>query len=228
MNKILKISFFAFAIFLLSDTSAFAQRRPSKKEKTDEPADAEKTEETTTRPTRSSAKTTDKYFDESGGFKHRLWYGGNFVLGLNGSSFAVGITPMVGYKIFEGFSVGPRIGLIYRSDAVFSAANPNQSLGRVSSVDYSLGAFTRYKFLGFLFLHAEYGYSSQSSGDVISNGNGGFTSVKNNRFNPYLGGGYNSSNGLFGYEIALLYDPTLPSTANISPLDIRFGFNYNF
>ena len=59
MNKILKISFFAFAIFLLSDTAAFAQRRPSKK--TDEPTDAEKKEETT-RPTRAASKSTDKYF----------------------------------------------------------------------------------------------------------------------------------------------------------------------
>jgi hypothetical protein len=214
MNKILRISFYAFAIFLLADSAAFAQRRPSKKEKTDEPADAEKTEETTTRPTRST-KTTDKYFDESGGFKHRLWYGGGFNLGLSGSAFQVGITPMVGYKIVGELSAGPRLGIAYTS---FS-----NGATRESFTDYNAGVFARYKFLGFLFLHAEYGYSSKNYLDQF------YRPVKLNRSSPALGGGYNSSNGVVGYEISILYDPTIGDiTSTISPLDIRFGFNYNF
>lgn len=216
MNKIIRISFFALAIFLLNDASAFAQRRPSKKEKTDEPAN---TEDSTTRPTRRTTKTTDKYFDESGGFKHRLWYGGGFTLGLNsnnyGSSFAVGVTPMIGYKIVGDLSAGPRFGVVYNSQGFGNV--------RVSWTDYSLGAFARYKFLGFLFLHAEYGYSSKAIG--LDNSG---SAIKANRFSPALGGGYNSGNGVFGYEIALLYDPTLANNAFISPLDIRAGFTYNF
>jgi hypothetical protein len=223
MNKILKISFFAFAIFLLSDTAAFAQRRPSKKTDEPTPTDGEKKEETT-RPTRGASKSTDKYFDESGGFKHRLWYGGNLILNFAGNSygsaFAVGVTPMVGYKIIGDLSAGPRAGLVYNSQSAFGT--------RVSWTDYSAGVFTRYKFLGFLFLHAEYGYSSQFSGLISPDGKGGYNAVKINRFNPYLGGGYNSSNGIVGYEIALLYDPTLANNPNLNPLDIRFGFNYNF
>jgi hypothetical protein len=214
MNKILKISYFAFAIFLLGDTAAFAQRRPSKKEKTDEPADAEKKDETTTRPTRSS-KSTDKYFDESGGFKHRLWYGGGFDLALNGGAFKVGITPMVGYKIVGDLSAGPRLGIAYTS---FS-----NGISRESFTDYNAGVFARYKFLGFLFLHAEYGYSSKNYLD--SN----YKPIKLNRYSPALGVGYNSGNGTFGYEISLLYDPTIGDiTSSISPLDFRVGFNYNF
>jgi hypothetical protein len=215
MNKILRISFFAFAIFLIIDSAAFAQRRPSKKTDEPTPTDGEKKEETTTRPTRAASKSTDKYFDESGGFKHRLWYGGGFNLGLSGSSFQVGITPMVGYKIVGDLSAGPRMGITYNSYS--------NGVTRESVTDYYAGAFARYKFLGFLFLHAEYGYSSKNYFDQYYN------PIKLNRFSPALGGGYNSSNGLFGYEIALLYDPTIGNiTSSISPLDIRFGFNYNF
>jgi hypothetical protein len=215
MNKILRISFFAFAIFLLTDSSAFAQRRPSKKEKTDEPADAEKTEETTTRPTRKTSKSTDKYFDETGGFKHRLWYGGGFNLGLSGSTFTIGITPMVGYKIIGDLSAGPRVGIVYNSF--------NFRGTRESATDYYAGAFARYKFLGFLFLHAEYGYASNAYVDGNT-----LNVVKLNRSHPSLGGGYNSGNGVFGYEIALLYDPTIADIPSLNPLDIRIGFTYNF
>jgi hypothetical protein len=219
MNKILRISFFAFAIFLLSGSVAFAQRRPSKKTDEPTPTDGEKKEETT-RPTRAASKSTDKYFDESGGFKHRLWYGGNFVLNFSGntygSAFAVGVTPMVGYKIIGDLSAGPRVGLIYNSQGIAGT--------RISWTDYSIGGFVRYKFLGFLFAHAEYGYSSEAIGFDT----GTLTAVKANRFAPRLGGGYNSGNGLFGYEIALLYDPTIANNPYINPLDIRVGFTYNF
>jgi hypothetical protein len=216
MNKILRISFFAFALLLLNASDALAQRRPSK-EKTDDP---EKKEETTTRPSRSSAKTTDKYFDESGGFKHRLWYGGNFVLNFNsnqfGSAFAVGVTPMVGYKIIGNLSAGPRLGIVYNSQGFGGT--------RISWTDYSAGLFARYKFLGFLFLHTEYGFSSEA----IGFDSGTLKAVKATRYSPKLGGGYNSGNGVFGYEIALLYDPTLADNQYINPLDIRVGFTYNF
>ena len=47
--------------------------------------------------------STEEYFDESGGFAHRLWYGGGFNLnfGGNGGSnqLLIGVSPMVGFKI---------------------------------------------------------------------------------------------------------------------------------
>ena len=219
MNKILKISLLATAILLLNMSSAFAQRRPSKKtdeeEKTEQPTKSE-------RPTKSS-KSTDKYFDESGGFKHKLWYGGGFALGFNsnifGSSFNVGVTPMVGYKIIGGLSAGPRVGLIYNSQGINNI--------RVNWIDYSAGAFARFKFLGSIFVHAEYGYSSSAIG-FLPDSQGKYYAEKANRWHPGLGGGYNSGNGTFGYEISLIYDPTLSNNPYISPLDIRAGFTYNF
>src|SRR5690349_9643560 len=65
----------------------------------------------------SNKKDVDKYFDESGGFKHRLWYGGGFNLGYQGGSdysiFNIGITPMIGYKIIPRVSFRPRLGIDY-------------------------------------------------------------------------------------------------------------------
>ena len=57
--------------------------------------------------------STEEYFDESGGFAHRLWYGGGFNLnfGGNGGSnqLLIGVSPMVGFKINDIFSLGPRV-----------------------------------------------------------------------------------------------------------------------
>jgi hypothetical protein len=217
MNKILKISLLAMAVLLLDASSMMAQRRQTKKEKTEEDT------EVLGGKKKKSTKSTDSYFDESGGFKHRLWYGGNFILNFTGnnygSAFAVGVTPMVGYKIIGGLSAGPRLGVVYNSQGIDNT--------RISWTDYSAGAFARYKFLGFLFLHAEYGFSSRGT-NFVSGPNGSIEVLKTNRFSPNLGAGYNSGNGVVGYEIALLYDPTLANNPNISPLDIRFGFTYNF
>jgi hypothetical protein len=221
MKKLLKISYLALAFLFFCTLTASAQIKPSTKKKTDaEPAKEQQDDYST--PTSTKKKTTaktDSYFDESGGFKHRLWYGGNFILGLSsnsyGSSFAIGVTPMVGYKIIGGWSVGPRLGVTYNSQG-FNGV-------RINWTDYAAGAFTRLKFLETFFLHAEYGYSSKGIGiDQFAQ------IVKENRVSPAFGGGYNSGNGLFGYEIALLYDPSLANNAYVNPLDIRAGFTYKF
>ena len=75
MKKILTIGFLTAFFVFLSDMDATAQRRKSKDEPTeqkdDTPADTQKPDK--------KKKKTDDYFDEKGGFKHRLWYGGNFI-----------------------------------------------------------------------------------------------------------------------------------------------------
>jgi hypothetical protein len=221
MKKLLKISYLALGFLFFLNLDASAQIKPTKKKTdtpTEQPSEQEDAKPSPTAKKKTTQKTAD-YFDESGGFKHRLWYGGNFILGLSsnsyGSSFAVGVTPMVGYKIIGGLSVGPRLGVTYNSQG-FNGT-------RITWTDYAAGAFARYKFLQTFFLHAEYGYSSKGIGIDQSS-----KIVKDNRFSPAFGGGYNSGGGLFGYEIALLYDPTLSNNAYVNPLDIRAGFTYKF
>ena len=235
MKKILKISYLALAFMLIGSLTASAQIKPTKK-KTDEPTQQEdaKPSTTTTRSSSTKKKKTDDYFDESGGFKHRLWYGGNFNLGLNsgqGSSlFAIGITPMVGYKIIGGLSAGPRLGITYTS---LKTLNSNNQISSVGLVDYSAGVFMRYKAFENFFAHAEYEYLSQEFpggdqyGRIFLGADGKPIKIRQSRQNKYLGIGYNSG-GIFGYEITGLYNFTVDNTTIESPFSLRIGFTYKF
>jgi hypothetical protein len=212
--------------------------KPSTKEQTDTPAESESTD---TKPSTSAkkktvAKKTDQYFDESGGFKHRLWYGGSFNLGFDGdgqsySLFTIGLTPMVGYKIIGGLSAGPRLGFNYSKYKVQYTANQTIT---VNLTDYTIGAFTRYKVFKNFFAHVEGDFSSaQIPGSanqqwaIIKDVNGKPFTYRDNSVNYYAGAGYNSG-GLIGYEIMALYNFSVPKNSVQSPLELRFGFSYNF
>ncbi|MEL6926802.1 MAG: hypothetical protein AAFO94_22365, partial [Bacteroidota bacterium] len=183
---------------------------------------------------KGKSRDVDQYFDESGGFKHRLWYGGGFNLGFNGfngvTQFNIGISPMVGYKIFEKLSVGPRIALDYTfikfpvSQNLFASAQP---------VSFSIGAFTRFKILPTIFAHAEYEWQNRGSiydefNNIIFKGNDNVQIFHYPRNNTYLGLGYNSGGGLFGYEIYGLYNFNVDNTTSESPFVLRIGFTYKF
>ncbi len=237
MKKLLKISYLALGFLFFLNLEASAQIKPTKK-KTDTPTEQpSEQEDSKPSPTtkKKTTKKTDQYFDESGGFKHRLWYGGNFNLGLNsgnGSSiFAIGVTPMIGYKIIGGLSAGPRLGITYTS---LKTVNSRNAISSVGLTDYSAGLFARYKALQNFFAHAEYEYLSQqfpggdNYGRILLDVDGKAVKVRENRQNRYLGLGYNSSDGLFGYEIMGLYNFNISDNTVESPFSIRFGFTYKF
>ena len=235
MKKILKISYLALAFMFIGSLTLSAQIKPSAKKKTDEPT--EQTEDTKPSPTakkKTTAKKTDDYFDESGGFKHRLWYGGSFNLNLSGSDgssyFVIGITPMIGYKIIGGLSAGPRIGVNYTS---IKSLNTQNKISSVGLTDFSLGAFTRYKAFQNFFVHAEYEYQSLQSafGDSYNriqlDADGKPIKERYSRTNYYGGIGYNSG-GIVGYEIMGLYNFNLPKDSFEQPFSLRFGLTYKF
>lgn len=217
MNKVLRITLLALFAILIANVDVHAQKSKSKSKK------------------KTTKDKTENYFDESGGFKHRLWYGGNFTLGYNSdgvsSSFQIGATPMVGYKIIGGLSAGPRVGMIYTS---YKSLN---ELGKYSTVglnDFSVGAFTRYKFLRNFFVHGEFEHESRQSPLFTSLGyialdasTGKPLKYREGKDNLYGGIGYNSG-GLIGYEIALLYNFLEPTDSYRQPFNIRIGFTYNF
>lgn len=235
MKKILKISYLALAFILIGSLTASAQIKPTKK-KTEEPTQQEdaKPSTTTTRSSSTKKKKTDDYFDESGGFKHRLWYGGGFNLGLNSgngaSLFAIGITPMVGYKIIGGLSAGPRVGITYTNIKTTDFSGKVNSVGLT---DYSAGVFTRYKAFENFFAHAEYEFISQQfaadngAGGILVGADGKPITVREGRQNYYAGIGYNSG-GIFGYEIMGLYNFNLPANSPDQPISLRIGFTYKF
>ncbi len=158
-------------------------------------------------------------------FADKLWYGGGFVLGfgsnVNASIFQIGVSPMVGYKLTKGLSVGPRLAFAYTN---YKEAG-SESLGLL---EFEPGVFARYR-LGPVFLHGELS-------DVIRNytdlNNGFFTAATgSSRFNQYLGLGYNSGDGYgWGTELAVLYNFAANTSAESleSPFNLRFGLTYKF
>jgi hypothetical protein len=162
-------------------------------------------------------KKKKKKKDDS--FKEHLWYGAGLGLGFsafNGqSSFGIGISPMVGYKIIPRISVGPRVSFFYTA----------QNL-----VDTEIGAFLRiHAFRGF-FLQGELGQGwdqelyLDNTGDVVKD-----TEVA---LNPYFGLGYNFSRGQGGpgQEIALMYNFRIANDVftNQQPIQYRLAFTLGF
>jgi len=168
----------------------------------------------------------DEYFDESGGFAHRLWYGGGFIFGFNGgtfeSLFQVGISPMVGYKLDNNFSVGPRFSVIYTH---YRAQLLNGEVETANPISYSVAGFARYKVFRSIFAHAEYELENEGR---VNNTVLPFEVDRVQRNNVYVGAGYNSSAGLIGYEILALYNVNLPENTFESPFSFRFGITYKF
>ncbi len=157
-------------------------------------------------------------------FAQRLWYGGAFNLGFSSfnriNQFVIGISPQVGYKIIEPFSIGPRASLQY---AYFSTEGDS-----AHPLTWSVGVFTRYKVFWQIFAQLEYEYEDEAL--VNSNGFNGLEVFRAQNNNIYIGGGYNSSEGerAFGYEILLLYNVSEDPIGFESPYQFRFGFTYNF
>lgn len=202
--------FFAM-LLLLTANAVFAQRS----------RDREQPEEKET----VKKKDSDK---EKGSFKSHLWYGGN--LGLNfygfngGNVFFIGVSPMVGYKIIEPLSVGPRVSVNYTS-----LKYPGYKA--LSLVDTEIGAFLRFRAFRGFFLQGEVSNTwSQQPGEFQSNNTLSKYSIQ--RFNQYLGAGYNFGNGEggVGSEIGVFYNFAIASDINSyqNPLDFRFGFTWLF
>lgn len=172
---------------------------------------------------RPKKEKVEDYFDEEGFGAHKLWYGAgaglNFGGGGNSSQFSVSISPMVGYKVTEEFSIGPRAEVDY-VHARF--ATSNTSSDKYNILNYAIGAFARYKVFNPIFLHAE--YQLESRADPI----GGGETRRGSRTNFFVGGGYGSSGGsAIGYEISILWNVLEDGTVDL-PLDYRIAFTYNF
>lgn len=167
---------------------------------------------------------------ETVSFADRLWYGGGFSLsfsgglnGLDGNIFAIGISPMVGFKLTPFISVGPRFEFLYTTGRFRNSFSG--PVIKYNGIDYGAGVFARAKFLSFLFAHAETNYVNR----IYPTGFNGNT-LETERIGDnqtLIGLGY-TSGGLFKSEIMLLYDLTADSQSTNLPLVYRFGFTYNF
>ncbi len=158
-------------------------------------------------------------------FGSNLWFGAGAQLGFqagnNQSFFQIGLSPIVGYKINNIVSVGPRGSIAYNSFKF--ATNVGDETEKF--VTWSAGAFARAKILGQFFAHAEYSLMNERQRNFQTGELDGVT-----RAIPFLGGGLSQGGGIgaAGFEILLLFRLSGADRIGDSPFEIRSGLNYNF
>ena len=167
-----------------------------------------------------NSPNVDDLFEDDKKFTQKLWYGGGVNLGFqsfNGiSQFLFGLSPMVGYKITDEFSMGPRAAVQYTYYKINAeTAQP---------LSWAIGAFSRYKLFPSIFAHIEYEFEDRALAAYDGFELSIFRQARNNF---YAGGGYHSGNGLWGYELVVLYN-FLEEDFNDIPFIIRAGITYKF
>ncbi len=222
--------------FLLVVVSADAQKRRGKpKVRPERPSTEEKApeeEQDGVRIIRSSDDGVRAQQAADRGIIDDLWFGAGLQLsfsGFNGqNALRFGISPMVGYKVTDWLSVGPRIEYQYFSQRF--QASPGDIL-RFNFSSVGAGAFTRVQFLEQFFLHAEYQILSTESldqrnwtivGDQIN-------SIRVSQNFGFVGAGmYTGGFGSLGSAFYVLYDVIEEEETSNLPLYFRFEINYNF
>ena len=171
--------------------------------------------------------TNDRDRDRRGDdFSSNLWYGAGaqlqFAGGNNQSFFLVGVSPIVGYKINNIISVGPRGSVAYNRFrfTTFGGGDDTESF-----LTWSAGAFARAKIFGQFFAHAEYSLVNERQRNFQTGDLDGVT-----RAIPFLGGGLSQGGGIgaAGFEILVLFRLSGADRIGDSSFEFRSGLNFNF
>ena len=194
--------------FLLICTTLEAQksRVPAERNRTDRE----------TRQTEQRVESSQRIMD-------KLWFGGSvnlfWVNQRSFSQFLFGIAPMVGYKVTDNLSFGPRVEIQYTSYKIQTGVSGSETLNNFNFGGFGFG---RYKFFRKFFIHVETGITTQPFIRTNPVGNPEF--VRELRQPVLAGLGYSEGGG----EIYILYDFNDPQRSTRFPIQYRFGFNYNF
>ena len=159
-------------------------------------------------------------------FKDRLWYGAHANFGLSNSSnqffsnqfyFAIGVSPMVGYKITPSLSVGPRAKILYNN---YRFRDHFDNVASFNPITWDIGVFSRMRIYEGFFVQGEYGY--EDSAYIPRNLNEGIIRVSG--ANAYIGAGLNrQASGRIGYEFMLTYNLDLIGSRPLNPITLRAG-----
>ncbi len=225
MRKI--ISIFIFSCICLLPQIGNAQIKQRKI-----PKETEKTEENSSKKTQ-----TDDYFDESGGFKHRLQYmfhTNQGIFQIFGNSFSLRLDPSVGYKINKWASAGLTGGIAYAYERVTNGT----TTATMKATDYSFGAYGRIKLFNSFYFHTDYKLATyerpvyDGRGNVFLDPNDLsriLTQKQKGNQEWNVGAAYRSGSASWGYEFMLLYDVNFKaSDLKGVPIDLKIGFTYNF
>ena len=168
--------------------------------------------------------------DRGRNFERPLWFGTGAQLGFAsnafGSDFVIGLAPIVGYKLNNFLSIGPRGSFIYNA-----LRRPTGGGGdvRINYFTYSIGAFTRAKVFRGFFAQVEYSLYNEADSFTIDN-NGDAEVNRITRAIPFAGAGLSQGGGpgASGFEILILFRLTQTDRLNDQPYEFRTGINYNF
>jgi hypothetical protein len=179
------------------------------------------------KPKKETASQRKKREKEERSLKNKLWYGGGVNIGFTGvrgqSIFQLGVSPMIGYKIWGPISLGPRFSVDYGAYKESGAKTANL-------FDVEAGIFARTKIWGPIFAHIEGGNQWSQSPNYYDGNTKKWVKTTSERFNQYVGLGYNNGDGGTGYEILILYNFALANDINSNrvPIDYRIGFTWKF
>jgi hypothetical protein len=161
-------------------------------------------------------------------FGENLWFGTGAQLafqgGNNSSFFQIGLSPIVGYKINNFLSVGPRGSFAYNS---FKEADFGNGEFKAKFVTWSAGAFARAKIVYPFFAHLEYSLLNEVENFDRASGE----AIRSTRTIPFLGGGISQGGGQAGgagYEILILFRLSQADRIGDAPFELRTGLNFNF
>jgi len=190
-----------------------------------------------------SAQTTEREADEDldyysdrqpdnvndGRLGSQIWWGTGAQLGFNSNNFEsffqIGLSPIVGYKINQVLSVGPRASFAYNSYRE-SGTGVGGGDFKTSFITWSAGAFARAKVFGQFFAHGEYSLLNEVEGFNRADEK----AIRATRAVPFLGGGISQGGGpgQAGFEILILFRLTAADRIGDSPFQFRSGLNFNF
>jgi hypothetical protein len=140
----------------------------------------------------------------------KIFIGGNIGGGWSSNSAFLELSPIVGYQITPMFHVGTRFTYSYSKYTYYGVKQDYH--------DFGLSVFTRYHFLKFLFVHAE--FEELSAQYYMTDGQ------KSRKWVPglFLGGGLYQHMGNTFMHIAILYNVLESEYSPYSNPIIRIGF----
>jgi hypothetical protein len=175
--------------------------------------------------TRSGTKKPAKS-SQPNPFLEKVWYGVGPNIGFgafNGNStFGLGLSGQAGYMFDDMFSIGPRFNVFYTSAKYVGFKSLNL-------FDTELGGFLRAKVWRGLFLQGDLSNSwTQVPGNPQTNNT--ISKYSYQRFNQWVGAGWNSGAGQVGTELSYHYNFAVANDlfAFEAPWEFRFMITWKF
>jgi hypothetical protein len=159
----------------------------------------------------------------------KLFVYSGFGLGYSGyngySQFSFSISPALGYRVTDKFSIGPGISYAYNNYGFATSVNTTQ---HISASNFGVKLFAQYMVYKQFFLHAEY---ESTRAEVLAVDNNGYLTggtVARQVQTPLLGAGYRSQiSNRAAADILLLYNFQDDYNSIYPNPVIRFNFLFN-